>query len=249
MMSTFVDIYWLRAQVFPALWAIGPALVLAGVMTEWDDVGAAHAAGTFAFGVLLFALADISRRLGRRKEPEIFAGMGGKPSVTLLRHRDVHLDAGSKARAHAFLGGAAGVTIPTVEEETDRPHECDGIYEACGGWLRENTRDAKTFKLLKVENITFGYRRNLLGLKPIGVTIGLIVLAVVGVLLWRHGLDVVGDEHSMALIGVGVAALVELGYFTVFVTEDAVREGARQYGRQLILSCETLRVGGHDGGT
>ncbi|MCL4743873.1 MAG: hypothetical protein KJZ83_00510 [Burkholderiaceae bacterium] len=240
-MSTFVDIYWFRAQVFPALWAVGPALVLAGVMTNWDDVGAAHAAGTSAFGVVLFALADISRRLGRRKEPEIFAIMGGKPSMTLLRHRDVHLDAGAKARVHAFLGGAAGLTMPTVKDETERPHECDCIYEACGGWLRENTRDAKTYKLLKVENITFGYRRNLLGLKPGGIAVGLLVLAAVVVLLWRYGFGALGDEHSMALVGVGVAALVQLGYFIVFVTEDAVREAARQYGRQLILCCEVMR--------
>src|SRR5690606_27430435 len=99
----------------------GPALVLVSVMTNWDDLGAAHAAGTSAFGVALFGLADIARRLGRKKEPGIFAAMGGKPSVTLLRHRDINLDSTSKARAHAFLADAAGLTMPTVEDETARP--------------------------------------------------------------------------------------------------------------------------------
>jgi hypothetical protein len=45
------------------------------------------------------------------------------------------------------------------------------------GRLRENTRDSEAFKFLFNENISYGYYRNLLGLKPIGIPLNLVSLS------------------------------------------------------------------------
>lgn len=244
MTGHLLDVYTLRARVFPALLALAPAFALGAVLADWTDLGVPEVTGTLAFGLCLLALSDIARRQGRRIEKQVFAAMGGKPSMSMMRHRDVHLDDITKQRAHAFLGIAVGCTMPTLEDEVERPCEADHTYELCGGWLRENTRDPKRFKLLKEENITYGFRRNLLGLRPAGLVVGLLSLAVLGGTVWYCGYENLGREWPLALFGAGVVAVVQLGYFAFVVTEESVRDGARQYSRQLFLCCETLRAEG-----
>lgn len=241
MTGHMLDVYTLRARVFPALLALAPALALGAVLVDWEDLGMPEAVGSLAFCLALYVLSDIARRQGRRIESRIFADLGGKPSMTMLRHRDVHVDAVKKERAHTFLATAVGCEMPTVEDEAERPHEADHTYDLCGEWLRENTRDAKRFKLLKEENITYGFRRNLLGLKPSALVIGLLSLVGLTGVVWYVGVENVSPEWRLALAGAGLVSVLQLGYFAFIVTEESVREAARQYGRQLLLCCEVMR--------
>ncbi len=89
-------------------------------------------------------------------------------------------DAGTKAQYIGFVSGKIGGPAPTAKDEEADPVKCDAYYERCGNWLRENTRDTKKFKLLFDENINYGYRRNLLGLKAPGLAIDALVLAACG---------------------------------------------------------------------
>lgn len=241
MTGHMLDVYTLRARVFPALLALSPVLALGAVLVDWQDLGMPEAVGSLAFCLALYVLSDIARRQGRRIENRIFAGLGGKPSMTMLRHRDVHVDGVKKERAHIFLAGAVGCTMPTAQDEQDRPHEADHTYDLCGEWLRENTRDAKKFKLLKEENIGYGYRRNLLGLKPAALILGLVSLAGMAGVVWYVGIETISPEWRLALFGAGFVSVLQLGFFTFLVTEESAREAARQYGRQLLLTCEVMR--------
>jgi len=51
---------------------------------------------------------------------------------------------------------------PAPEQEAADPEAADGFYTRAGNWLRENTRSKKKFDILFNENVTYGYRRNLL---------------------------------------------------------------------------------------
>lgn len=243
MTGHMLDVYTLRARVFPALVALAPAFALGAVLTNWDDLGMPEAIGTLAFGLCLFVLSDVARRQGRRIETGVFARMGGMPSTSMLRHRDVHVDAVMKERAHGFLSGAVGCAMPTIRDETERPAEADHTYRICADWLRENTRDAKRFKLLKEENIVYGFRRNLYGLKPAALVVGIVSLTCIAGVVWRLGIEEIGPEWLLSLVGAGLVAIVQVAYFTFIVTEQSVREAARQYGRQLLLCCEIMRSG------
>ena len=80
----------------------------------------------------------------------------------------------------AFLSSKIGQSVPTEQAEKDNPKVGDAFYERGGGWLRENTRDTKKFPVLFSENITYGYRRNLLGLKwpALGLNAAMLLLCL-----------------------------------------------------------------------
>ena len=68
--------------------------------------------------------------------------------------------------------------LPTEEEETEDPIGADQQYDATVNFLREATRDRSKFPLVFAENVNYGFRRNLWGLKPFGLSIAL--LAAIG---------------------------------------------------------------------
>jgi hypothetical protein len=156
----------------------------------------------------------------------------------MLRHRDDTFDAGTKV--HAFLARKIGTPAPTQVEEEANPKAADEWYARGGTWLRENTRDTKKFRVLFNENISYGFRRNLLGLRLPGFILNAaIVLICVGT-LWYRGPADLNNYFSGALIAVIVVSAIHASYLALAVTEGSVFEAARLYARQLILSVEKL---------
>ena len=161
----FFDAYSLRARLFPALITSVSAIILLIVVIPWHRLSWTQAFASVGVIVILYVMADIARRRGRAIEPELIRRMGGLPSTTMLRYRDTTFDAGAKGRMHKFLGGKIGGKAPSAADEQKDPEMADKFYARCGNWLRENTRNHKKFNVLFDENITYGFRRNLLGLK------------------------------------------------------------------------------------
>jgi hypothetical protein len=57
--------------------------------------------------------------------------------------------------------------------DADDAYEAYEAYEAGARWLREHTRDTARFALLFKENINYGFQRNALGLRWIGLALAL----------------------------------------------------------------------------
>jgi hypothetical protein len=234
------DSYSRRARLFPAL-VSGASLVVASfVLAPLQDMGLPQlGAGVFS-GVLVYALADIARRRGKRLEESLYAEWGGKPSTTMLRHSDARLDAATKASYLKLIAGKTSTAAPTTQDEASDPAKCDAYYERCGNWLRENTRDTKKFKLLFDELVAYGYRRNLLGLRWPGFVIDLLVLAACAIAFWRW---LPLDANNTTSLKVGGFAFLHAAFMLFMVTKESVREAAVTYARQLLLCCETLATG------
>ena len=129
--------------------------------------------------MLLFAFSDFARHQGLRIQPKLFPR--GLPTTIMLRHRDSALHAENKQRILAFVGGKLGRKPPTPEQEEVDSADTDAFYEDCVKWLRDHTREpAKAFKLVLEENITYGFRRNLLGMKYIGLGLSALTLVLAG---------------------------------------------------------------------
>jgi hypothetical protein len=235
----FFDAYSLRARLFPALIATAPLLAAAALFISWKSVELANGAATLALLVLLFALADFARARGRILEKELYTRRGGMPSIVIFRRSDGVIDYGTKERYRAFLAHELGTTAPTAEDEAENQSRADAFYEQCGVWLRQNTRDAKKFPLLFGENVTYGFRRNLLALKRIAIGLDLVVVAFSVALLWRGswnlGTDVAHQASAVLLL-----CAVHAGYMLLAVTAAAVWDASTAYGRELILSCEAF---------
>jgi hypothetical protein len=115
----------------------------------------------------IYALASVARGRGKKLEEILVAKWGGMPTTIALRHRDKFLDGVSKQRYHTAITAKLGIAMPTAEEESASPDKADDIYVGATKRLRELTRSNK--QLLLKENIAYGFHRNMLAMKPVGI--------------------------------------------------------------------------------
>ena len=163
------DPYVRRARLQPALLVALP-IALAAL--------AYFPSGVVGWGILwslLIAsggtalLSQVARDRGKRNEEELFQKWEGKPTTRRLRHRDatnIVLLNHQHARLKLLI---PDLVIPTAEDEAANPDHADQVYDACVLSLRERTRDRKKFPLVFEENCSYGFRRNLWGMKPLGI--------------------------------------------------------------------------------
>lgn len=232
-----LDKYWFQARLAPAILTILPVVVAVALLLPANLTVSLPIAGVVGLA-LAFAVSDLARRLGRGAEARLYRRWGGKPSTHLLRHSDSAIDAATKARYRGFLAAQVGASFPSVDDEQADPAGCDGYYESCGTWLRENTRDSAAFPVLFNELITYGFRRNLFALK--WVALGLDALILIGcAVAFSKGTpfdlqDVAGGKY----MAVSAVALLHALYFSFLVTANGVKDAGRTYARQLILCCD-----------
>ena len=69
----------------------------------------------------------------------------------------------------------AGYPLPDHQDEETCSAWADTKYEEVVRSLREATRDTSRFPLVFAENVNYGYRRNLWGLRPFGTPIAVIL--------------------------------------------------------------------------
>lgn len=220
--------------------AVIPSLAALAILISWSKFGLTSVIATTAIPVLVFAAADIARRLGKHIEERIYAELGGKPSLVMLRSSDTTFDAATKAQYRAFLSLKIAQPVPSEQDERDDPKAVDAFYERAGGWLRENTRDTTKFPVLFNENIIYGFRRNLLGLKWPALTLNAAIVLLCLTLLYRKGIVDTEDDVTVRLLIVLVFAVIHAIYMTFAVGKKSVVDASRTYARQLLLSCETF---------
>ncbi|MBR1201049.1 hypothetical protein JQ574_34160 [Bradyrhizobium sp. AUGA SZCCT0158] len=235
-----LDAYTVKARYYPALLATIPGLAALAILISWSRFGLTTIVASAAIPVLVFASADIARRLGKRIEERIYSESGGKPSVTMLRYSDSTFDAASKEQYRTFLSAKINQPTPTEDQERQDINSGDAFYERAGAWLRENTRDTKKFAVLFAENITYGFRRNLLGLKWPALSVNVALVLISGFFLYKKSPLNTDDDTTLRLLVVLVLAIVHSLLMAFGMNKKSVIDASRIYARQLILSCETL---------
>jgi hypothetical protein len=161
------DPYERKARVTPGLLVSLPLLV--PLLCVY---GARHPVLTGVIGLLagcgaIYALASVARGRGKRLEEKLVNEWGGLPTTIALRHRDKFLDGVSKQRYHAAIAAKLGIAMPTAENEAADPDKADDVYVGATKRLRELTRSNK--QLLLKENIAYGFHRNMMAMKPVGI--------------------------------------------------------------------------------
>lgn len=243
-MKNPLDAYTLKARLVPAIIAGAPAFAFAAIFVSWGKIGLTHAIAGTALMVLFAAFADVARRRGKAIEPRLIERMGGLPTMTTMRHRDNTYDADTKAAFHAFIAAKLGKPAPTAAEEETDLEAADTYYARGATWLRENTRSQKKFDILLNENISYGYRRNLLGLKLPGFLLNAVIVAICTAILWLRWPIDWSNGFNAKLLAVIVIALLHAIYLALFVTESGVFEAARTYARQLWLCTQSPHLDG-----
>ncbi len=142
-------------------------------------------------------------------------------------------------RRHARLQELIpNIALPTEEKEAADPVGADQVYDTCVSFLRERTRDKSKFRVLFSENCSYGFRRNLWGMKVLGIAVAVISLgAVVGTIFVR------GPDTALAAPAVlagGAISLLLLIAWVFAVTPSWVRVAAEAYAKQLLAACDEL---------
>jgi hypothetical protein len=104
--------------------------------------------------------------------------------------------------------------------------------------LLEQTRNKKKFDLLAAENIDYGFKRNLLGLRPIAWPILALAFAANLALGWRAWTGR-WDVSTVTALGVGLVLALSAGAW-LWVNADLVQQASDTFARRLLSSCDAL---------
>lgn len=232
------DVYVLRARVAPVIIICLPVIAMAIV----DFTTKAEIQGIIAISAVSLAIITLLAQLGRERgkyiENGLFQLWGGKPTTVLLRHRDKRIDRLTKLRLHKRLSEkVTGIRMPTPEEEAKDTEEADRIYNSAVTWLRNNTRNSAQFPCLCEENISYGFRRNLFGLKRIGLVIATITLCLKMAFIWPFS----AKEIPEFITQPAVLASILVAIFLIFVVNTQwVKNAAEAYASALFDAVEML---------
>lgn len=187
---------------------------------------------------IITLLAQFGRGRGKAIEENLFSIWGGKPTTIMLRHRDRRIEVQTKLRLHKRLDEKVpDIKIPSYEQEVKNPEMADRIYDSAVAWLRSSTRDKDQFPRLYEDNISYGFRRNLLGLKPLGLSISFAVLILKVTLEWPYSIEKIAGLFVQPTILTSI--LVAL-FFVAFVNDRWVKNAADSYASALFDAVEFL---------
>jgi hypothetical protein len=244
------DPYDRQARLYPALLCLFPLLALVALLYA-PNVSPLTGVVTIAVSCGgLFLMTNICREMGERLEGRLFREWGGKPTTQLLRHRDSVIDSVTKRRYHAFMAAKINAIFPDAEQEKNDPAKADETYQSGARWLLDHTRpdDGKKFDLLFWDNVTYGFRRNALGARPLGIiiTCGCLVWALVKEhVLFNAGGKIVDWPVLGQLSPAAIASLVVSGVMLLvwlfFFTKTSVRGSAFSFAETLLRTCDTLQ--------
>lgn len=233
-----LDAYSVRARWAPVFLVVLPSLILCFSLVPglpawnklWPLLGAAS---------VVILVDQLGRDGGRRLQPALWASWGGAPTTAALRHRDA-ANPVLLARQHERIAAIVGHALPTAGEEQADPAGADHAYQTAITVLIARTRGRRTeYPLIFTENCNYGFRRNMLGLRPWGrllaAATGILALAAIAARL--AGLVNVPLALASAVLIVSAAATV---IWWRVVTPDWVQPVAQAYAERLLEAAETL---------
>ena len=232
-----LDRYDLMARLRPALFTLLPVFLVIGVrVPEIRTAVSGILSAATACGVT-YLLVVLARWQGRALEARLGDRVGRLHSARLLTFADATFSRETKTRYHAFLA-RNGILLSSREEEQADPALAFDRTRSAVDWLLVYTRPKAKQSLLFDENISYGFMRNLRGLKPIAIGVVALMLVANGAVTAEEWM-----KYQVVLTGVLTEAglLVILALWISLVTIPAVSQASLAYAQRLFAHCETVR--------
>jgi hypothetical protein len=222
------DIYVWKARRCPVLLAVLPAALAA--LATYPDLNPKLLLPACTFCGLFMLVGQLGRDRGSQLQETLFESWGGSPTTAMLRRRSSPFDSATLAMLHAWLEGMTGAPAPSRRKESASPDDADCIYDSYVRHLRDATRDKKKFPLVFEENVSYGFRRNTLGLKPFGIALATVGTAGAAINFARFR-----DGPHVGVAVASTAVSVTLLLFWIFwVRPGWVRIPAQAYAERLM---------------
>lgn len=236
------DGYALRARIYPMVLLILPCFLLGTLYSISLKSFIPIITSAVVVGALLYLLSHLGRTLGKKKENKLWLNWGGMPTTLILRWSDSTFDLHTKGRYHKKLQQLAPVINPPDSAvEGDDLQYADSVYQSWSGYLRNQTRDKEKYNLLFKENVGYGFRRNLWGLKSLAIFL-LVLLSAFNYLYNVYQLKNWRLEVMPQNFYYGCAMILFFFLFWIFVvTKSWVKSAAFAYARRLIESADSLQ--------
>ena len=241
------DNYNRVARLYPALLAIAPILCSAIVVfpSIVSNIPRSTAA-VFGVSCLAYFLASLARSRGKKIEEQLLTKWGGWMTTVMLRHRDDRIDHVTKARYRAALAALCpDIAMPSASDEQNSPSLADDIYRSATKRLIEMRR-GPDYEMLHRENASYGFRRNMLGLKPVALAVAAIAALVTALGWWT----VVSPDPNWPSVQASIVTYpylpvllaFDLGYFLLWaamINEKFVQQAAREYTEALFRTLDS----------
>jgi hypothetical protein len=190
------DKHNLQARIYPALITFLPGI--ASIFLLWPTAFPQQTIAALVTAGGAFMVSNVVRGLGKSIEKRLIVQWDGLPTTHMLRHRD-NPNAPLLRRRREVLQKITGLKLPTESKERLDPKQADQIYIAATRVLITHVRvKRERYDLVHDENISYGFRRNLLALKPMGIAVAL--LCVIADFIWWHLNGVVAYPLVVSLL-------------------------------------------------
>jgi len=127
--------------------------------------------------------------------------------------------------------------VPTEREEAADPSGADEVYELAVEILHSRVRDRPQGTLVRIESYNYGFRRNLLGLRPLGLASVTGSLLIVAALLALDAAGAASINLASAVL-VGIVDVLLLWLWLAVVNKRWVEEAAWAYAERLIAETQ-----------
>lgn len=234
-----LDKYTIKARLYPSFIVLLPAFVVSIYYITDFEKYYHYFTALAAVGLFTFLLSQLGRDRGKLKEPSLHNYFGGKPTTQILRHSNNHIDPVTKERYHRLLSQKiANIQIPTPAQENNSINQSDQVYESCAKYLISKTRDTNKFNILFKENISYGFRRNLWGMKLWALL--LIVLCFIFHFYFASNHFVDFNKFKPKDIGLFVFLLATTLFWLFIVTKEWIKIVAFAYAERLYETLNDL---------
>lgn len=234
----YFDDYTLKARIGPVFVVLLPFVFF--VSFEFKILNHKEYILFFIGGILalFFLLGKIGRDLGVNKQEALYKKLGGKPTDLILSFEDNYLSLFTKKRYHEYLNEKIeNINLPLSLEEEKADSSSMEKYRSAIDWLRSETRDKKKYPLVYGSLITYGFVRNLYGIKNIMIILYTIVLGIQIFTIeeFKASHVIINWYPQYVCFTVFISFIV---IFIFLVTEKTLKRAAYSYAERILETCE-----------
>ena len=232
------DEYDRNARLYPMLLLLLPVLltfwaIVPEKLYNWEAI-----AGLAFWCGLALLLKELGREAGKTKEKALWESWGGPPSTQYLRHRG-GTNTITLQRVHVKLRQIIpDIEMPSSEFEAMQPEKADEIYEECTRVMRNKTRDKKRFPLIFKELCSYGFWRNIWGLKMWGLSISGLCFLITSMAVYFHW----RGNHTFESYNLVISEMLNFVSlaFWIFLNESKINISAFAYAERLFEAAENI---------
>lgn len=245
-----LDEYTIYARLQPFLIALFPLFLFYFSFFPINETGWGLLISILSFIGIFSLLSQFSRDFGMRAELKLYRKWKIKPTLMMLSHSKSSIETITLNQIHKKLVALTGIGAEVdTTMETQNPKQAYAVYQYWIDYLREQTRDKKEFELVHLENINYGFRRNMYGLKYISLALCLVLLITK---LLFIGLPASVTDYSALIALINsmnafdkIFILTDLIFIItwLFIRDNWVLYGANSYSERLLFCCLKEKLG------